>query len=98
MTTTEVEDRHARFAMGLAYLLGLAFELFLIALMSYFPEGTRLPVACYLAASIYGFILSVIMLCDPKKFELIGWLWGLAMAFCTAWCLTLACLAVGLSR
>jgi hypothetical protein len=98
MTTTELEDRRARIVMGFVYLFGLTCELFLVALMLCYQENTLLPVAGYLVASSQGFILSVVMLCDPKKFDLSGWLWGLAVAFCTAWCLTIACLAVGLSR
>jgi hypothetical protein len=98
MTTTELEDRRARIVMGFVYLFGLTCELLLVALMLCSPENTPLPVTCYLTSSAQGFILNVIMLCDPRKFELTGWLWGLAMAFCTAWCLTIACLAVGLSR
>jgi hypothetical protein len=98
MTVAELEDRRARIVMGFVYLFGLACELLLVALMLCYPEINPIPVAGYLVASAQGFILSVVMLCDPRKYDLIGWLWGLAMAFCAAWCLTLACLMVRLSQ
>jgi hypothetical protein len=98
MTVAELEDRRARIVMGFVYLFGLACELLLVALMLCYPEGNPIPVACYLATSAQGFILNVVMLCDPRKYDLIGWLWGFAIAFCAAWCLTLACLTVKLSQ
>jgi hypothetical protein len=98
MTTTELEDRRARVVMGFVYLFSLACELLLVALMLCYPEINPIPVAGYLVASAQGFILSVVMLCDPKKYDLIGWLGSLATAFCAAWCLTLACLVVRLSQ